>query len=266
MTENQLVSVIVPTKNSEATIEKCLRSIRNQSYPKVEIIVVDSFSGDKTREIAENYGARIILAQAKRSEARNKGVEKAGGGFVFFADSDMELDFSVIAECVNKIREGSGATIIPEVSVGEGFWAKCKALEKTCYIGDDAIEAARFLKRSIFESISGYDPVLEAGEDWDLNQRIRKAGYSIGRTNAFIRHHEEKLTLRKTVLKKRNYGKTLKYYKMKHPKEASMQLRLIRPSFMANWRKLAKDPAHAFGMFFMKTCEFIAGWIGSVEL
>jgi hypothetical protein len=49
---------------------------------------------------------------------------------------------------------------------------------------------------------------------------------------------------------------------MKHPKEASVQLTLIRPAFIRNWRKLAKDPAHALGMLFMKFCEFGAGWIG----
>ena len=52
----------------------------------------------------------------------------------------------------------------------------------------------------------------------------------------------------------------------KHPEEAKYQLRLIRPAYTKNWRELAKDTAHALGMLFMKTCEFIAGWIGSVEL
>jgi len=77
MAKNPLVSVIIPTKNSETTIEKCLGSIRNQTYPNVEIVVVDSFSTDKIRDIVENYGARIVLVNAKRSKARNIGATRA---------------------------------------------------------------------------------------------------------------------------------------------------------------------------------------------
>ena len=265
MKDKPLVSVIVPTKNSEATIKKCLRSVRSQTYSNIEIIVVDFFSLDRTRKIAEAYGARIFESDVKRSEARNIGAEKASGDLVFFVDSDMELIPSVVDECVKKIRERYNGVIVPELSVGDGFWAKCKALEKTCYIGDDLIEAARFFKRSVFESIGGYDAELEAGEDWDLNQRIGKAGYQVGRINAFIKHHEGNLSLRDTMLKKYHYGKTLERYRKKHPNEAKRQLKLTRPAFVRNWRKLAKNPTHTFGMLFMKTCEFIAGWVGSME-
>jgi len=55
----------------------------------------------------------------------------------------------------------------------------------------------------------------------------------------------------------------LEIYRKKHPKEASVQLRLIKPAFLRNWRKLAKDTTHALSMLFMKVCEFSAGWIGS---
>ncbi|MFH7873662.1 MAG: glycosyltransferase, partial [Candidatus Aenigmatarchaeota archaeon] len=47
-----LVSIIIPTYNSEKTLAKCLESIKNQSYKNIEIIVVDRFSKDKTAEIA----------------------------------------------------------------------------------------------------------------------------------------------------------------------------------------------------------------------
>ncbi len=62
--------------------------------------------------------------------------------------------------------------------------------------------------------------------------------------------------------KKYQYGKTLEKYWKKHPDEAKQQLRLPRPSFVKNWRKLAGDPVHAFGMIFMKSCEFGAGLVG----
>jgi hypothetical protein len=64
------------------------------------------------------------------------------------------------------------------------------------------------------------------------------------------------------VIKKRNYGKTLKIYTKKHPKEAGTQMTLIRPAFIRNWKKLAKDPVHAIGMLVMKVCEFGAASVG----
>lgn len=262
MSDKPLVSVVIPTKNSEETIGTCLKSIRAQTYPNVEIVVVDSYSNDGTKEIAEKFGARVIESKVGRSGARNIGAKKARGEFILSLDSDMELTSNVIEECVNKIEEGYDAVIIPEFSVGVGFWAKCKALEKTCYIGDELIEASRFFKREVFEKVEGYDPELEFGEDWDINQRIRNAGHRVGRINAPIKHHEGRLSLWKTIKKKYQYGKTLEKYKRKHPNEARQQLRFIRPSFVKNWRKLARDPIHALGMLFMKTCEFGASGLG----
>jgi glycosyltransferase involved in cell wall biosynthesis len=265
MTYTPLISAIIPTKNSEETIDLCLKSVKEQTYPNIEVVVVDSYSGDGTKKIAEKFDAKVIEIEVGRSGARNIGAKKARGEFILSLDSDMELTPRVVEECVNKVKEGYDAVIIPEVSVGVGFWAKCKALEKSCYIGDELIEASRFFKRETFEAVKGYDPGLEAGEDWDLNQRIRKVGYRVGRVNALIKHHEGRLSLWKTMKKKHQYGKTLEKYKRKHPNEAKHQLGFIRPSFVKNWRKLAQDPIHTPGMLFMKTCEFGAGWLGFLE-
>jgi GT2 family glycosyltransferase len=173
-------------------------------------------------------------------------------------------DFDVVEDCVKvTVCNHVNVVVVPEVSFGEGFWTKCKALERSCYVGDGTIEVARFFGQDVFFNVGRFDEEIAGQEDWDLHVRICKAGFKIGRINSFIRYHEGRLSLRKTMMKKRNYGKTLKVYRRKHPKEASVQLRLIRPAFIRNWRKLAKDPAHALGMLFMKVCEFGAGCIGS---
>lgn len=265
MTDKPLISIIIPTYNSSATLETCLKSIEEQTHSNIEVIVVDSYSSDNTREIAEKFGAKIIVSKTMRSKARNIGAEKATGELILFLDSDMELTPKVVGKCVKKVEEGYDAVITPEVSIGVGFWARSKAVEKSCYIDDELIEASRLFKREVFEAVKGYDPELEAGEDWDLNHRIRKAGYRVGRINASTKHHEGKLSLRETMLKKHYYGKMLKRYRIKHAKEAKQQLKLIRLAFIRNWKELAKDPIHALGMLFMKTCEFIAGWLGSLE-
>ena len=257
-----LVSVIVPTKNSEATIGKCLESVKNQTYPNIEIIVVDCFSKDRTRKIAADHKARIFDNRAKRSEARNIGAEKARGDLVVFVDSDMELDSSVVVKCVKKIREKHDGVIIPEISVGQGFLAKCKALEKSCYIDDDSIEAARFFVKNAFESVGGYDCELEAGEDWDISQRIKNAGFKVGRVRASLKHHEGQLRLWETMKKKYRYGKTIQKYKRKHPREAKQQLRLIRSAFITNRKNLIENPIMAIGLGILRSLELGAGGIG----
>jgi glycosyltransferase involved in cell wall biosynthesis len=260
-----LVSVVVPAKNSEATIGKCLESIENQTFSNIEIIVVDNFSGDKTREIAQRYG-RVFTKGPERSAQRNLGAKCAGGDYLFFIDSDMELRPEVVEECVKEALEKEyHAVVVPEISVGEGFWTRCKALERSCYVGDETIEAARFFRKDVFFEVGGYDEKMTGQEDWDLHQMIKKRRSRIGRINAFILHYEGRLTLRKTMVKKHAYGKTLKLYRVKHSKEADVQLRLIRPAFIRNWRMLAKDPVHTAGMLFMKTTEFVAGWFGSLS-
>ncbi len=257
----QLVSVIIPTYNSESTLEACLYSIRNQTYKNIEIIISDKFSEDPVKEIAKKFGAKVIEDDSIRSKARNIAVKESKGDFIFSIDSDMELTEKVIEECVKKSDQFE-SIIVPEISCGIGFWAKCKALEKMLYIGDETIEAARFFKKRTFETVEGYDPLLEFAEDWDIHQRIKNAGFKVGRVGSLIRHNEGDLKLWKTIKKKYQYGKTLEKYRIKHQKDFSKQSKLMRPAFMRNWKQLIKNPIVGIGMLFMKSCEFCATMAG----
>lgn len=260
-----LVSVIVPTKNSAGTIEMCLQSIKNQTYPDIEIIVVDNYSDDGTVEIAKK-NAKVFLKGPERSTQRNYGAENAEGTYLVFIDSDMELTQGVIEECVHEIsKDGVGGVIIPEISVGEGFWTQCKALERSCYVGDETIEAARFFNKSVFWNMGGYDEsIAGGGEDWDLPQKVKKAGHKISRIYSLIKHHEGRLSLLKTMRKKYYYAKTIRNYIKKNPEMAKKQMVLIRPAYIRHWRRLACDPIHTAGFLFMKLCEFGAGGAGLV--
>ena len=79
MKDKPLVSVVVPTFNSERFLEKCLKSIRMQTYRNVEVIVVDNFSKDRTREIAEKCADLVLLKGYERSAQVNFGVRYAHG-------------------------------------------------------------------------------------------------------------------------------------------------------------------------------------------
>lgn len=264
MNSKPSVSIIAPTKNSAKTLEKCLQSIKNQSYPNIEIIVVDNHSQDKTREIAQKY-AQAYVKGPERSSQRNFGAQKAKGTYLLFVDADMELNSKVVEECVNEIKkdEKIKGVIIPESSVGEGFWARCKALERSCYIGDETMEAARFFEKEIFEKMKGYDEkIAGGGEEYDLPQRIKEAGYKIAHIPSYIIHHEGRLTLLGSMRKKFYYAQTVDIYRKKHPNLFARQAIIFRPAFFRHWKRLIRTPIYTFGFMFMKTCEFSAGALG----
>lgn len=96
-----IVSVIVPVYNVENYLEKCLESISNQLYKKIEILVIDDGSTDSSGYIADSYKQKddrvTVLHQSNGglSSARNSGLDIATGNYVCFIDSDdwIEPDF-----------------------------------------------------------------------------------------------------------------------------------------------------------------------------
>jgi len=267
MNKNPLVSVIVPTKNSALTLEECLRSIKNQSYKNIEIIIVDNNSIDKTTEVAKKYTKLVFNKGPERSAQRNFGALKSRGEYLLFIDSDMELSKKVVEDCVAIFEKNKkiGGVIIPEESFGKGFWAKCKVLERSFYVGVDWIEAARFFPKKIFVQCNGYDEQLISGEDWDLNQKI-KLKYKILRINNFIMHDEGNLSFAQLLKKKMYYGAKIKNYssKKENNNEFKSQSSIIKryKLFLSNPLKLFSNPLIGVGMLFMKTSEFIVGGIG----
>ena len=126
MKERDTPLISLPTYNSARTLSLTLRSIKRQTYPSVEIIVVERFSRDGTPYIASMFGARLIQADTERAEAKNIALKAAKGQYVLFLNSDMELTPTVIQVCV-KLMEGNfaiGAVVKPEITVGNSLVAK----------------------------------------------------------------------------------------------------------------------------------------------
>lgn len=262
-----LVSVIIPTKNSSRTLEKCLESVKNQSYKNIELIVVDNNSTDNTKDIARKYTDKVFNYGPERSAQRNYGVEQSIGEFVAIIDSDMKLSPKVIETCVQNIESDTKTVgiIIPEESFGEGFWAQCKKLERSFYIGVSYMEAARFFRKDAYVQAGGYDENMVSGEDWDLSQRIEKQGV-FGRTNEFIFHNEGKISLYKTIKKKFYYAQKFSKYveKSRDDEIVKSQTSILKRYwlFFSQPVKLFRNPFFGLGMLFMKTCEFGFGGIG----
>ncbi len=272
MTNQPLVTVVVPTRNSEPFLDACLKSIAEQSYSNIELIVVDRNSTDATKEIALKYTSadKVLNTEPERSTQRNLGAKTATGHYILMIDSDMVLSEDVVKDCVEVMAANSEAAgvIIPEESFGEGFWSQCKKLERSFYIGDDSVEAARFFTTELYHTLDGYNEKMIAGEDWDLSDRSREHG-DILRVESLIYHNEAKINLPKTLKKKFYYSRqAASYFKNESKTEASAN-RLNGAlgryfTFFSKPKKLLEDPLVGAGMIFMKTCEFTFGAAGLV--
>lgn len=135
MRKNPLVSIIIPTYNSERTVGLLLESIRRQTYQNIEVIVVDGFSKDRTVDIAMRYSAKVIRTHGERARAKNVGLKEAHGDYVMFIDSDMILTPGVVGECVAVASSHPkiGGVVIPERSVGRGYWVAVRDFKRSFY-------------------------------------------------------------------------------------------------------------------------------------
>jgi glycosyltransferase involved in cell wall biosynthesis len=257
------VSVIVPTLNSGRTLEECLESIRAQTHSDVELIVVDNHSCDDSGDIAMRLADRFVVRGPERSAQRNTGAGMATGEFLLFVDGDMLVAPEVAKQIVEAFRfEPSHRSLVtPLRCVGDNFWARCRALEKDLYVGDPDMEAARAYRRCDFVRVGGYDEELNAGEDWDLSERVNEGADSIGRIQAGLVHDEGRVALRDLLAKKFYYGRTLRRYVNKHPRLAVRKV--FRLALIRNFGVLIKRPILGSGLLLMKLLEFVAALAGA---
>ncbi len=267
--DTPLVSAVIPTYNSASTLSKCLESIKSQTYENIEIIVVDNNSTDDTKKIAKKFTKSVHNKGPERSAQRNYAVTLAKGKYVIIIDSDMELNEAVIAECVAEFSDQKVVgVIIPEESFGAGFWAQCKKLERSFYVGVPWMEAARAFRKTTYLKVGGYDEQMVSGEDWDLSQRVEIEG-KIGRVYSFILHNEGNLKLIKTLKKKYYYARKFSSYKTKtHHSNVNLQTGPITryKLFFSKPKKLFEKPIVGIGMLFMKTAEFSVGAFGILRM
>jgi glycosyltransferase involved in cell wall biosynthesis len=263
-----LVSILVHTRNSQRTIKEHLESIKCQTYKQIEIVMVDNNSSDDTLVLAKHFTKNIFTCGPERSAQRNFGAKKAKGEFFLVPDVDMILGKDVVAQCVALVTSNSKikAIIIPEKSIGIGFWARCKALERSYYMKVPWMQAARFFDKKTFFEMGGYDLENTGTEDFDLPQRIQlKYGkLSVGKIDDNILHDEGNLSLIRSLKKKFYYAQNLDIYKRANLTFYNKQANIFRRFliYFSDPIKLFKNPVIGLGMLFMKTCEFTSGGLG----
>ncbi len=265
MNINPLVTVLIPTKNSEEYLDIVFRSIKKQTYKNIEIVLVDNNSTDKTKEIAKKYTKQIYNKGPERSPQKNFGARRANGKYLLILDSDAELTKNIVGECVQLSENKSlDMVIIPEKHVGKGFWTKSKALERECFLGDDSVECPWFFRKSSFLKARGYNEELYAGEDWELFERMKKMKFTYDRNKSFIHHHLGHLKYWEMVKKKYYYGKNLAIY-IEKSSNVGNKIPFLRKSYIKNWKKLLAHPFLTFGFISLKLGESFFVFLGILD-
>lgn len=269
--KNSIISVIITTKNEERNIENCLKSVLEQTYPcdKIEIIVVDNNSTDRTKEIAKRYTKKVYnlidfipLTEIKnyRGAQLNFGVREAKGEIVFFPDADMTFDKDLIEETVRLFKKFD-ALYVPEFVCGKGLFGKIRNFERSFY-NATCIDAVRFVKKDLFLRVGGFDEknLMFGPDDWDFTKRIKKSTNKIGITENKLYHHEEWMTWKVYLTKKSKYANTFEGYITKWgkndpdiKKQVGFYYRFFGV-FLENgkWKKIIQHPILTFGMYYLR--------------
>ncbi len=254
-----IVSVIITTKNEEKNIKDCLRSIRDQTFRNIELIVVDNFSEDKTAEIAKKYDAKVYFKGPERSSQRNYGAQVASGEYLLYLDADMILSPNAIEECAKKCEvDRVDALYVPERIVGEGFWIKVRDFERSFYTGT-VVDAVRFVRRDLFLRVDGFDESLVGPEDWDLDRRVRKIGRT-GIVDTPLYHNEGRFNMKRYLKKKNYYSNGIKNYVRKwgpNDQETTKQVGVwyrLMGVFVekGKWKKLVRNPLFMIAMYCLR--------------
>ena len=105
---NCTVSILIPAYNAERWVGSALQSALNQSWPRIEIIVVDDGSRDQTLAVAKRYESakvKVMRQEAERPAARNTALREAQGDFLQYLDADDLLSADKIREQLILLRE-----------------------------------------------------------------------------------------------------------------------------------------------------------------
>jgi len=189
------VSFIVPTMNSQSTIHGCLKSIFQQRYPSLEVIIIDGGSVDGTLRIVKDFNPQVIEVKGTLGLARQLGVERAGGEICAFIDSDCVLEsdtwlVAIVEYIMEKKRENDSivgawtlgtyrrtlpAALRYAILTGPRDPPKVVTLQDYFPVGT----GHTLLFKDAIKRVGGFNKILHYGEDRDLVNRLLLEGYGL---------------------------------------------------------------------------------------
>ena len=203
MNDQPLITISIPTYNSEKFIKLCLDAIRNQTYKNIELNFIDGGSKDKTVEIIESLGYKNIIHD-KRSllASRYEGAKAANGEYILMLDSDQILDADALEKCIALVNNGFDMVILEET-----VYSNKKFLERLfeydrklinsvkdlspytgvvlprLYKRDLLLKAFENIPTEILEKVGGQDHAIIYYEAWSISKKV---GYA----DLCVRHIE----------------------------------------------------------------------------
>lgn len=207
-----MISVVIPTYNEEANIERSLRQFERQTIGRknVELIVVDGGSKDRTREVANKYADRVIIQKSKGvGGARNDGVAAAKYGLIATTDADTLLSPDWLERIVFNFRDtaviavcGADGPIEKTLKPRAVFFVVRNAIRLCSYFGLFCLGGTNSaFRKDAFMQVGGYRD-LPHSDDADLGFRLGKIGKIRYDRKMFVEFSTRRL-------EKNGYGKTL---------------------------------------------------------
>ncbi|WP_145198791.1 trifunctional glycosyltransferase/class I SAM-dependent methyltransferase/polysaccharide deacetylase [Sphingobium sp. B2] len=193
MADRPSVSVIMPARNAEATIEAALESLKVQSVIDWEALVVDDRSTDDTAAILQRMALadpriRYMLGGGEGAAgARNRGIAAAQAPWLAFLDADDWVDAAFLAKMLDALKAAPDHQIaycayrrvMPDGSMTDGFAdprvrdEPFETFARTCAV---VTINCLLVDRQMVVDAGGFDTGLRTCEDWDLWQRLSRAG------------------------------------------------------------------------------------------
>lgn len=193
--QRPLVSVVIPNYNYARYLSEAIDSVLAQTYPKIEVIVVDDGSTDESIPKLRQYGSRIQYIQQKNqgvAAARNRGIHQSVGELIAFLDADdywlpLKIERQVeqfikapglgMVHCgVIEFGEVTGVEVIRLDGQQGDVADELLLLQRSVILGGGS---GLIVQRSILEEIQGFDTRLSTSADWDLFYRIARK-YRVG--------------------------------------------------------------------------------------
>jgi len=191
---DEMISFIIISRNEEKRIQECLESVIECSmgYKNSEIILVDSYSTDKTIEIAKSYPIKIIQLKSNwplsPAAGLNMGFLHSKGDYLCFIGGDMLLDAGWLKEALSYLKKDDVAGVSGKII--NRFEDDCSSLVtrrmnksyEILKVGEvNVLGGPGMFKRNIMVDVGCYHPFLRAGEEAELSYRIRAKGYKLFR-------------------------------------------------------------------------------------
>lgn len=207
---NPLISVVIPVFNRERFIKKSIQSVLDQEYSEFELIVVDDYSSDKSREkVREFSDSRIKLLELRENggnaKARNEGWKNVNGEWVAYLDSDdwFETDYlSRLAEAIAFNPESrffwTGVRYVnkDDSVIKEEFWQPREVLPSTTFFDELRIgtNCGVAFRKELLVRYHGFDESFRASVDREFFLRISRKEIGIGipkiLVNSLLGEHE----------------------------------------------------------------------------